>query len=238
MSILKLILEAIIDSRAFDIFLGAALAIGFAILLEYLRKPKLVQSIEPPINVAGNNQLSITTMRVVRVFVSAKSLPRGTRWMMRASASQCTAKVSFHHLDGQDVFDRSMPGRWSGSPEPVQVVNVQNGNPVAVLDPHKLLSPSRIDIAPGERETLDIAVRIDNDSDCYGWNNNAYIHQWRNPDWRLVAGRYLIKVTVTSAGQSWSQIFRLINDVPRTDFRLVPATYDDNANVRRHLNLP
>ena len=227
----------IFGSRAFDILLGAALAIGFAILVEYLRKPNLTQSIEPPVEISGNTQLSITNMRVVRVFINARPLPRITRWMMRAPALQCTAKISFNHLDGQDLFDRSMPGRWSNSPQPVQVVGVQNGNPIAVLDPHKLLTPSRIDIHPGERESLDIAVRIDNDSDCYGWNNDAYIHQWRNPEWRLAAGRYLVRVTVTSGGQLWSEIFRLVNDVPRTDFRLVPATAEDKANIQRHLNL-
>jgi hypothetical protein len=40
--------------------------------------------------------------------------------------------------------------------------------------------------------------------------------------WRLVQGRYLVRVSVTSSGQRCQGTFRLINDVARTDFRLEP----------------
>jgi hypothetical protein len=157
--------------------------------------------------------------------------------MMRSPALQCRGEISFHHLDGQYLFDRLMPARWASTPEPVQTVGIQNGTPVAVLDQHKLLTPSRIDIATNEEESVDIAVRFDNDVDCYGWNNDSYRYGWRNPAWQIPEGRYLIRVSITSGGQSWSDIFRLINDVPRTDFRLAPATSDDKEKVLRHLAL-
>ena len=74
--------------------------------------------------------------------------------------------------------------------------------PVAVLDPYKLLTPSRIDIATNEEESIDVAVRYDNEVDCYGWNNDSYRYKWRNPAWRIPPGRYLVRVTITTGGQS------------------------------------
>jgi hypothetical protein len=150
--------------------------------------------------------------------------------MMRGPASQCRALITFHHLDGQNVFGRAMPARWSDTDQPVQIVSAApQGQPIALVNLEKALRVSRVDIYPSEKELLDVAVRIDNDQDCYGWNNQAYLHQWRNPEWRIPPGRYLAKVAITSSGQTWTDVFRLINDVPRTDFRLEPVTAEDRT---------
>jgi hypothetical protein len=81
---------------------------------------------------------------------------------------------------------------------------------------------SRIDVPPGETQRLDVAARFDAEDECYGWNNESYFSDpiWRNPEWRLNAGRYLVKVTIISAGDKCIGLFRLINDVSRLDFRL------------------
>lgn len=44
--------------------------------------------------------------------------------------------------------------------------------------------------------------------------------QWRNPAWRLITGRYLVRAVVVCGGQRFRFQARLINDVSRTDFRL------------------
>lgn len=68
--------------------------------------------------------------------------------------------------------------------------------------------------------------------DSFGWNNESYFHNWRNPDWRLGRDRFLIKVVITSSGQKCVGVFRLINDVDnRKDFRLMDATLDDREKV-------
>jgi hypothetical protein len=138
--------------------------------------------------------------------------------------------ITFHHLDGQNVFGRSMEARWAGSLEPVAipVVNSEGKQQFQILDP-RLNAESRMDVYPGEFETLDVAVRLDDDEDCYGWNNESYLctPAWRNPNWQLQQGRYLVSATITSSGQKCVGLFRLINDVPRTDFRLeYPAQID------------
>jgi hypothetical protein len=83
-----------------------------------------------------------------------------------------------------------------------------------------------MDVYPGEFEILDVAVRLDDEEDCYGWKNESYfcIPPWRNPNWKLPRGRYLVSVEIASSGQKCVGLFRLINDVPGTDFRLEPST--------------
>jgi hypothetical protein len=91
-----------------------------------------------------------------------------------------------------------------------------------MVDYARLTTGSRIDIQTGEGTALDIAARFDNEDDCYGWNNDAYFVStpWRNPNWKLVRGRYLVRVVVISAGQKFNFEARLVNDVSRSDFRL------------------
>jgi hypothetical protein len=91
---------------------------------------------------------------------------------------------------------------------------------------------SRIDVYPGGSELLDVAARLDDDEEAFGWNNDTYFcpTPWRNPEWKLEKGRYLVKVTVNSSGQQCSQVFRLVNDVPRGDCRLeLPQPKDNPA---------
>ena len=87
---------------------------------------------------------------------------------------------------------------------------------------------------PIESQLLDVAARFDDDAPCYGWNNETYFSTppWRNPAWRLGPGRYLARVEVTSSGQKCVGIFRLINDVARSDFRLEAPTAEDLQRLR------
>jgi hypothetical protein len=72
-------------------------------------------------------------------------------------------------------------------------------------------------------------VKFNNEPECYGWCNLNYFSnpQWRNPDWKIPPGRYLVKVVVVSADQRCEGVFRLINDVAQQDFRLEPRQPQD-----------
>jgi hypothetical protein len=101
-----------------------------------------------------------------------KTLSWWAKLMVRAPALQCRAAITFHHLaDEHDVFGRAMDGRWASSPEPVPIVL-----PPATPQTQRLvLIPEwrGVDVYPGESELLDIAIRADNDAECYGRNNEA-----------------------------------------------------------------
>ena len=210
----------------FGTLIGAVVSIGTVVFVEYLRRPSLELSKEdPPLDNKYDPPGSrpATEMRFLRVRLSNKTLPWWASWMGRSPALQCRAAIKFHHLDDeQDIFGRAMEGRWSGTPEPMPIVLPTSAPQAQQI----VLVPEwrRVDVYPGENELLDIAIRADDDAECYGWNNEAYFSSpvWRNPNWKLDRGRYLVQVTITSSGQKSVGWFRLENSVSRTDFRLEP----------------
>jgi hypothetical protein len=140
-------------------------------------------------------------------------------------------------MDGQDIFGRSMAVKWVRTPEalPMEIRSPDGKQTIGFLvDPLRIMSESRVDIAPGEAAAFDTVVRYDNESECYGWNLESYQSDppWRNPKWKLPFGRYLLRVEIFSGDQSCSGVYRLINDVPTDAFRLEPAQPGDEAKIR------
>jgi len=221
--------------KAMEIVIGGLITILTAIFIEYLRRPVLQLSIEtPPYDITYRDQRPAVYARYLRLKLFNKPLPTIFRWMLRSPALQCRGTITFHHLnDGQNIFDRAMSVRWVSSPEPVPVQVLGQGVQFKIIDPVRLTAESRIDVYPGETELLDVAARFDNEDECYGWNNEAYFSPvpWRSQQWKLERGRYLVKVDITSSGRRCVSIFRLLNDVLRTDFRLIPADKSDLSKI-------
>jgi hypothetical protein len=213
-----------------EVVLGAVASILITILVEDLRKPHLDIQISDYADKEYENRPAAKA-RFLYLRLVNKSLPSCFKWMTRETALQCHGWISFHHLDGQNVFGRSMPIRWSGSPEPTPISLMVNDKQVLIIDPARLTLESRVDVPAGEAEVFDVAARFDNEEECYGWSNESYFSDpvWRNPNWRLLEGRYLVSTTVVSAGQKVTKLFRLINDVPQRDFRLEPPLKADKV---------
>ncbi len=214
-----------------QIVVGASITIGIVVFVEYFRKPKLELMRTEPVDASYTNRPA-NSARYLGLMVENRQLPRLVRWLSRSAAIRCHGLITFHHLDGQNVFKRSMQTRWSRSPEPVPIHAVAPGPiPIQIFDPVRLSPEIHRDIYPGESEKLDVAARFDNDTDCYGWCNDNYFSNpiWRNPDWKLSPGRYLVKVTVMSSSTKCSGLFCLINDVPVGDFRLEKALPGDSV---------
>jgi hypothetical protein len=98
-----------------------------------------------------------------------------------------------------------------------------DGKKYPIADPQRFSQTSEIDIPPGESELLDVAVRFGAEEECYGWNNEGYLHGWRNPNWQLPKGRYVVTVTVRTTGRKEARTFYLDNNRTRAEFRLEPA---------------
>jgi hypothetical protein len=199
-------------ATALGIILGGLITILTAISVEYLRLPVLSLAIEePPLDWPAPGGKG--KRRNLRLILRNKSLPK---FLQRSAALQCRGEITFHNLDGQAFFQKAMPIRWARSPEPLpnQIVDRQGQVQFYIRDFTRAITESRIDVYPGDQEKLDVAVRFDDEPDCYGWNNDTYQYSdWRNPNWKLPSGRYLVKVVVTSSGQKCVGKFRLINNV-------------------------
>lgn len=217
----------------FGVVLGAIIAIITTIYIENSRKPKLSIKISDPVN---NNyshlpNYPVKKARYLLIEVRNKPLHKFLRWMSRNAAIQCYGNVTFHYLDGQPVFQRVMPTRWSSSPEPIASKFEVDGTVFSFIDPSKFDMRSRVDIQPGESEQLGVVAKFDEDDECYGWSNENYFSDplWRHPNWKLEPDRYLVNVTVYSAGEKKSEVFRLVNNVPRSDTRLEPKLPGDRV---------
>ena len=154
--------------------------------------------------------------------------------MGRNAAMQCEGNVEFYHMDnGAPVFSKPMPIRWAGSDEPLSLQVLPDGQVALIFDPFKYNSISRRNCSPGGKETIDVAARFHNDEECYGWCNENYLpgKGWRNGDWRLPKGRYIVKVTVLSAGEKVSQVFQVENSVAKQHFRLMAANQQDVSKI-------
>jgi hypothetical protein len=177
------------------VVVGAIIAVIITIFIENLRKPKLELKIAPPVNREYQDRPA-NSVRFLGLYLINKPLPFFAKWMSRNAALQCHRTITFHHLnDGQNFFGRAMAIRWSGSPEPISLQFSIDGKLYSIVDPRKLTLASKIDIYTDEQGRLNVAARFDNENECYGWNNESYFSKpvWRNADWRLPSGRFIIK---------------------------------------------
>ena len=216
-------------ATAVGAFLGALLSLLVSIFIEYQRKPKLGFTIEyPPFD--GTYSAPAKNARFVRVLLCNRSMSKRLRWLGRDAALNCNGDIQFHHLiDGAPVFSRPMPIRWTRSDEPISYQALQDGQMAQIFDLAKYNAAFRRNCYPGSKEAIDVAARFDDDEECYGWSNETYLpgKGWRNEDWKLPKGRYLVTVTVYSAGEKVAGAFKLENSVGRKDFRLIEASAAD-----------
>lgn len=70
---------------------------------------------------------------------------------------------------------------------------------------------SRETIPPGESSEISIAVKLDGEDNCYAFNNESYLHEWKNPNFELDQKRYIVKVKIAAEGKEWEKEFVLIN---------------------------
>jgi hypothetical protein len=203
-------------------FLGAILSIIVTAFFEKLKKPILSMEIENHELVDYSTSVPPRLARTaIFLYVRLRNndLSRIEKWFTsRDPAFNCRGVISFHRPDGTNLFGRKMVLRWTDSPEPIGV------------DINKAERNSTMVVYPGESQSFNIASRYNNEEDCYGWSNRSYLEPlWRNPDWKLPPGLYLVKVVITTSGNKTEGIFRLCNDVPVNDFRLEPAQKGDKV---------
>ena len=152
--------------------IGALVSIGSVIFVESLRRPRLTLTILPPLD--GPWPMlppPVQQMRSLRLSLSNEPLPwyGNWLWLLRDPALQCHAAISFYDQQGRhDIFGRSMEGRWASSPEPF-TIHTPQGQSIPVIPPWSCV------VYPGESETLDLAIRTDESSNSYGWNNESYL---------------------------------------------------------------
>jgi hypothetical protein len=203
---------------------GAVFTVIFALWLESQRRPNITISIaetrEFPGGFVGSTDKKWRSLRV-SVFNDPSSW---VSWLMpRAPAQMCRAQISVLREDGTALHDKALVGRWTDTPEPYVVWMGEEKQKFPVLLNQQELR-SALDIASGESELLDVAIRVEDDEKAYIWNNQTYFApDWRNKDAELDHKVYLLEVAVTSSGRAVKKRFRVNNDANFSAFRLTNA---------------
>jgi len=208
--------------------ISASIAIAFVICMERLRKPKLrLRLIETRIrDYQDNVKRPARRLRVCELKLENHNLHRCLKWCMsRNVAVHCYGYITFHNKDGDNVINDQMPIKWAKLPR-VEV------HPGGTKTEHSLYEVSYMDVHPGEKEILQVAARFDNDSECYGWNNESYYYLWRNPNWELEGPEdYFVKVKVVSAGLRCEDVFKLHIGKEPDDFKLEEVEKEDKDGI-------
>jgi hypothetical protein len=224
---------------ATDLVLGVLASVIVTVFFEFLKHPSLRVSEAPRDDMHyGTGHKIARVARFIQVRVVNRKPLVFFRWLLsRYTALQCQAEISFFRLDGQKIFD--MTGRWSGWPEPLALTGHVGGMPIQLVNPY-YLSPEfrRVDIYPRVPRKLDIAVRFDDESECYGWTTENYQEEWRSPSRRLPQGTFLVKVTVYTDSKPSCGLFRLINDSDADKFRLSDASPGDWQSLSKLSRVP
>ena len=155
----------------FGAFVSIVASVGTVVWVEFLRRPRLYLERAQPTGADYSPDFPATHVRSLRVRLQNRRLPSwADRWMVRDAALQCRARITFHFLEDENAqFDRTMAGRWTNTPEPAPLFinNPRDGGDFAIIP--QLVEA--VTVYPGENELLDIAVRLNDEADCYGWDN-------------------------------------------------------------------
>ncbi len=187
-------------------FIGSIPALFFALWVDKQRMPKLEIIASEEANADNTypqpNRHAGERWKFFRVAVKNKPFTRPFSWIPRQTAENCRGKIEFSKI-GTEKSGFSMLGRWASSPELPYIPAQQ-----AVL---KLLYPDPVTIpVNAEGEILDVIAKCESDKEAYGWNNEAYFHDWRTPNYKLERGKYKVKISIaTQNGVTFAENFEL-----------------------------
>jgi hypothetical protein len=189
--------------------LGIILAMAIPVLFEQWKKPDL-DIIAMNEEGRGAAQYKFVHLRVVN------KPHKIVQFIERNYANEARANITFiDKSSGNELF--SMPCKWSGKPEPVELIySPQAGGNIYVLDVTKISEAESTNIAPGkDGEVLDVAIKHNGEIECYGFNAQSYAPQaqpgWKDPNKRISLPQCLLKVKVTSGDISKAKDFTLKN---------------------------
>lgn len=188
-------------------------ALGLYLLVEHQKRPRIRIEVEPTPS-DGFRPAIKKNARFLHVLVTNEGL--GLPWsiFLRRDISWLTiARLEFSHT-GTTAPLFSFDGRWSDSPEPF-VQAVAQERQVGLRDRNLILRGRRSDIPAGQSSPLAVALKVDDDSDAYGFTNESYWAVdplWRRDEWALENGTYDVAVTIRIGDIEHREVFQFRNE--------------------------
>lgn len=179
----------LIMNNLFWSFIGAVIGSLFALVAQKYQDPKLKIIAEESANddhvyPVGHINAG-QRWKFFRVHVRNCAPNKYLSWIIkRSTAQQVNAKITISELN------KSFKGRWADTLELV------NASPFEII---RIINyPDPITIIAGEQTPLDIFTKCGSDQEAYGWNNEAYLHNWRTPHYMMTPNDYHITVQVVA----------------------------------------
>jgi len=134
--------------------------------------------------------------RWVHVDVCNKPSP----FLTRSPAFECRGRVTYTSLDGDDVKG-PLETKWESKLVAESVQYDAKGKPVGRSIEYGTLELMKVEtIRPGGRpKGLDIAVKLDGETDAWIWTPESY-KGYNKPEYRLREGIYRVEVEIESPG--------------------------------------
>lgn len=183
--------ESFLNKLAWSIGGGLIGAI-IALWLEKFQKPKLLVETGESVNSEHVYPLGYIVpgrWKFFRMKVNNNKLPWYLNWFMaRETAESVHALITFTSLN------KTMKGRWSRTLELAYA---------SKFDKIKLaLYPEPETVFVGDSAILDIFAKHEHDQEAYGWNNEAYLNNWRTPTYKLDPGDYEIEIKLVGTNSN------------------------------------
>jgi hypothetical protein len=170
-------LQSFIDSN--QLWIGIALGWLVTRFMEMFRNPRI--SFEP----ADDSEFSRANRKLKFINVIVRNAKQN--WLEKfflGNSSLNNARVwqiYEEFTSKKEVLKKN--GRWASTKEPV---DYSSGQPLIP----EILLPSRDTIPQGEEATVSIAIKESTEDAFFAFNNESYLHNWKNADYELKDNKY------------------------------------------------
>jgi len=191
-------LQAFISSN--QLWIGIILGWLLTRVMEMFRRPRI--SFDP----ADDSEFSRANKKFKFLNVIVKN--KKQNWLEKfflgnASLNNARVWLSFEEFTShKEVLKIS--GRWASTKEPV---DYSSGQPLIP----EILIPSRDTIPQGEEAAVSIAIKESSEDSFFAFNNESYLHNWKNTDYELKDNKYWLKIRLLADGDEYIGKFLLSN---------------------------
>lgn len=191
-------ISPLVDSN--QLWIGVVLGWFLTRFMETLRKPNLkFEQADDTEFARGNKQFKFINInitnnkqrRLKKFFVGNSSLNNARAWVIFEDYS---SRVEVLRVNA----------RWASTKEPI---DYNSGQPLIL----EILLPSRDTIPPGETAMVSVAIKESGEDSFFAFNNESYLHNWKNADFELKDNKYWLKILLLSDGEEYSMEFLLLN---------------------------
>jgi hypothetical protein len=182
-------------------------------LIDKLPKPNIKVEVG---NISLMKEKGLKTLNLK--LINKKKIPS----IFDRTATQVRIYLYFLDYPSQSEFNKII-ARWNNSKEPVtpDYKNIDIG--LALTNPREVL-------VPGQEEEISIVMRGNNDTFCYPFNNESYIHYEKNyfkPEWKITDKKFIVKVEMQSAEiQKVLGYFLVLNKATLEQFKITKIEID------------